>query len=62
MASYFVFNVKYEKQISQTMEFLQRYFFSVNAEIGRGHKNNRSAMQKVTNLIKKIDEIELNED
>lgn len=61
MDLYFVFNIKYEKSISQTMEFLQRFFFSIYVESGRGNKNNKSAMQKVTNIIKKIDDLDFND-
>lgn len=53
---YFIFNIQYPKDISQLLEFVQRYFFVYYTETSRGRKKNLTSMAKVMRLLCKINE------
>lgn len=51
---YYTFNMLYPNEICQTMEFLVRFFYEIYLPKVRGPKNSSSNLNKINNLIKKI--------
>lgn len=51
MAVHYVFNIKYVKQISLSMEFFQRYLLQLTHSLVRGNKTHKNAIGRVENFI-----------
>ena len=56
-AIYYNFNVRYPLTSSLSLEFTQRFFFNLNANISRGTKRNLMSLNKVINLISKLNKL-----
>ncbi|KAF5274680.1 hypothetical protein FQR65_LT16903 [Abscondita terminalis] len=52
MALYYNFNVSYPKEISNTLEFIQRYMLKINPD--QGSKSNKKNNYKIVSLINKL--------
>ncbi|XP_017467857.1 PREDICTED: uncharacterized protein LOC108360183 isoform X1 [Rhagoletis zephyria] len=57
---YFVFNIIYPPETSQTMEFFVRFFYKFYPNSSRGAKKNINNIQKVNNLIVKLTNFQIN--
>ncbi len=57
MAIHYTFNIRYEKNISLSMEFLQRYVLKLVHNLVRGQKRHKNSIGRVENFIKKIEEL-----
>lgn len=53
---FFIFNLIYPKELSQTLEFYVRYFLNYRPSNVRGCKKNINNISKIHNLLKKINE------
>lgn len=51
---YFILNLEYNKQISATMETIQRYVFKIHPDAGSKSKNVSSSKKKAINLINSL--------
>lgn len=51
---YYVFNIMFPRQLSQTMEFLVRFLYKHYPNSSRGPKKSINNLQKVNNLISQI--------
>lgn len=51
---FFNFNIQYPRESSQTLDFIQRYFFNYQTDISRGTKRNINAQAKVLRLINNL--------
>lgn len=55
---YYVFNIVFPKEISQSLEFCVRYFFNHYCEKTRGSKKTIFNMSKIRNFIKKLNQLD----
>ncbi|KAG5880129.1 hypothetical protein JTB14_027503 [Gonioctena quinquepunctata] len=53
-ALYFILNIKYPKDLSTTMEFLQRMFLKIHPDSGSKSKKVSAVRNKVFNFINKL--------
>lgn len=51
-AAYYIFNLCYPKQLSHTLEFVQRYFLKLNPE--QGTKSKKGTISKIISLLTKL--------
>lgn len=51
---YFIFNTQYGKEVSTTMEMVQRYMFKLHPDSGTKSKKISSSKRKVISLITKL--------
>ncbi|KAG5871480.1 hypothetical protein JTB14_032194 [Gonioctena quinquepunctata] len=52
--AYFILNIKYPKDLSTTMEFLQRMFLKIHPDSGSKSKKVSAVRKKVFNFINKL--------
>lgn len=51
---YYVFNLMYPKEISQTLDFCVRFFYNIYPNFVRGNKRTINNFSKINSLIKKL--------
>lgn len=54
IAYYYNFNMQYPKEVSQSFDFIVRYFLNHYPEKPRGPKKNLNNMNKINNFIRKL--------
>jgi hypothetical protein len=57
MGCYYVFNVRYPKSVSLTLEFLQRQMLRIRMEVSRGMKTSAGSMASVTALMVNVHDV-----
>lgn len=53
-AMYFNFDLMYPKDVSTTLEFIQRYFYKIHPDSGTKSKKLSTSKKRVINLINKL--------